>query len=110
MSSGQELTSATTVFNMPARKCRNPFYVALVPLGAVFVVTAFAYGLMAFQAVNGASVAKAASAPHPLYQWLRTHGDAAMLWQLAALAVLTVAAIATDRIWDRPAAGQAPSE
>lgn len=95
---------------MPARKRRNPFYVALVPLGAVFVVTAFAYGLMAFQAVNGASTAKAASAPHPLFQWLRTHGDAAMLWQLGVLAVLTVAAIVTDGLWDRAASGKSTAE
>ncbi len=95
---------------MVSRKRRNPFYVALVPLGAVFVVTAFAYGLMAFQAVNGTAAAKAAGGVHPLFQWLRTHGDAAMLWQLGVLAALTVAAIATDRFWDRPAAEPTPSE
>jgi hypothetical protein len=95
---------------MRSRKRRNPFYFALVPLGAVFVVTAFAYGLMAFQAVNGAGAAKAASAPHPLFQWLRTHGDAAMLWQLGVLAVLTVAAIATDGLWARPSPGKSAAD
>jgi hypothetical protein len=95
---------------MASRKRRNPFYVALVPLGAVFVVTAFAYGLMAFQAVNGAPAAKTSSGTHPLFQWLRANGDAAMLWQLGVLAVLTVAAIVTDRFWDRSAPEQTRTE
>ena len=31
---------------------------------------------------------------------MRAHGDAAMLIELAVLAVLTIGAIATDKIWD----------
>jgi hypothetical protein len=90
---------------MPANKRRNPFYVLLIPVGAAFVVTAFAYGIMAFQAVNVPSAHAreiASDSAHPLFQWLRTHGDAAMLWELTVLAVLTLAAIATDRVWDAP--------
>ena len=88
---------------MPVRKSRNPFYVLLVPVGVAFVVTAFAYGIMAFQAVNGSAAASAASRAHPLFQWLRVHGNAALLVELGLLAALTVAAIATDRLWDRRA-------
>lgn len=86
---------------MPAKiKRRNLFYVLLVPVGAAFVVTAFAYGFMAFQAVN-ATVAEAASyQSHPMFRWLRVNGATAMLAELAVLGVLTVAAIATDRWWD----------
>lgn len=88
---------------MPAKKTFNPFYVLLIPAGLVFAVTAFAYGYMAFQAVNAIRAEAGAHAGHPLFQWLRAHGDAALLIELALLAVLTVAAIATDKLWDRAA-------
>jgi hypothetical protein len=86
---------------MPAKKSFNPFYALLVPAGLVFVVTAFAYGYMAFQAVNAVRAEAGRHAAHPLFQWLRTNGDMAMLVELAVLAVLTVGAIGTDRYWDR---------
>jgi hypothetical protein len=79
-----------------AKKRRNWFYVLLAPVGAAFVVTAFAYGLMAFQAVHAAPAEAAAVRSHPLFAWLRVYGDAAMLAEVAALGLLTVAAIATD--------------
>ncbi len=81
---------------MPAKKRRNPFYIVLIPVGLAFVVTAFAYGFMAFQSVNGIGVDIARYADHPLYQWLRSHGDAALVAELVVLAVLTVAAMAFD--------------
>ena len=86
---------------MPAKKSFNPFYALLVPAGFVFVVTAFAYGYMAFQAVNMVRAEAGRQAGHPLFQWLRTNGDMTMLVELAVLAVLTVAAIGTDRFWDK---------
>ena len=88
---------------MPARKSFNPFYVLLLPAGFVFAVTAFAYGFMAFQAVNAVRAEAGAHAGHPLFRWLRSHGDEAMLIELAVLAILTFAAMATDRLWDRSA-------
>jgi hypothetical protein len=91
---------------MPAlRKRLNPFYVLLVPLGVAFVVTAAAYYVMAFQSVNPVRDA-AGNQAHPLFKWLRAHGDTVMLVELAGLAVLTVAAIATDHIWGKPADSQ----
>jgi len=89
---------------MPARKRRNPFYVLLIPVGLAFVVTAFAYGFMAFQAVNATRAEAGRYSTHPLFQCLRAHGDAAMIIELAALAVLTVAAIAADTWLSDPAA------
>ena len=86
---------------MSAKKSFNPFYALLVPSGLVFVVTAFAYGYMAFQAVNAVRADAGRHAAHPLFQWLRTSGDLAILIELAVLAVLTVAAIGTDRYWDK---------
>ncbi|MCC6492384.1 MAG: hypothetical protein IT424_05125 [Pirellulales bacterium] len=86
---------------MSAKKRRNPFYILLIPVGIVFVVTAFAYGFMAFQAVNAVRAEAGRHAGHPLFQWLRLHGDLALLVELAALAALTVGAIGTDRWWDQ---------
>jgi hypothetical protein len=94
---------------MSARKRRNPFYILLVPVGTAFVVTAFAYWVMAFQAVRPASAepptATTMGPGHPMKRWLRANGDKALCIELAVLGVLTVAAIATDRWWDAPATG-----
>lgn len=87
---------------MPNPKRRNPFYILLVPLGVAFVVTASAYYVMAFQSVSPVRDA-AGNQTHPLFKWLRAHGDIAILGELAGLAVLTVAAIATDHIWGKSA-------
>lgn len=86
---------------MPANKPFNPFYILLIPTGLVFVVTAFAYGYMAFQAVNAVRAEAGRHLGHPLFQWLRAYGNTALLIELAVLAVLTVGAIATDRWWDK---------
>ena len=86
---------------MPVKKHFNPFYALLILAGLVFAVTAFAHGFMAFEAVNALRADADRHAAHPLNQWLRAHGDAALLVELTALAVLTVAAIGTDRFWDR---------
>lgn len=83
---------------MAQKKWKNPFYTLLIPVGLVFVVTGFAYGLMAFAAVNASGSAPSQD-DHPLYAWLNEHGDMAMLIELAVLAVLTVGAIATDDWW-----------
>jgi len=84
---------------LSAKKWKNPFYLLLIPVGAVFCITGFAYGLMAFQAVNGDASAIESTTDHPLFAWLRTHGSNAMLIELAILAVLTVGAISTDSWW-----------
>lgn len=86
---------------MPGPKKRlNPFYVMLAPVGVAFVITAFAYYVMAFQSVAPTRGAAGHQA-HPLLKWLRAHGDVAMLAELATLAVLTFAAIATDHLWGK---------
>jgi hypothetical protein len=87
---------------MSEKKRRNPFYLLLAPVGVAFVVTAFAYGYMAFQQVNAVRTEAAMHESHPLFQWLRSYGDYAMLIELAILAVVTVGAIATEDIWNPP--------
>ena len=84
---------------LPAKKWKNPFYTLLLPVGAAFCITGFAYGLMAFQAVNAGRAVVEQSADHPLFQWLRSYGTTAMVVELVLLAVLTVGAIATDEWW-----------
>lgn len=84
---------------MAARKWKNPFYVLLLPVGAVFCVTAFAYGFMAFQAVNQVGGPSVEHAAHPLFVWLNSHGTSALVVELAALALLTIGAIGTDEWW-----------
>jgi len=82
-----------------AKKWKNPFYALLIPAGAAFCITGFAYGYMAFQEVNAGRSVVENTADHPLFLWLHAHGNTAMLIELAVLAVLTVGAIATDSWW-----------
>ena len=92
---------------MSTKKWKNPFYVLLIPVGAAFCITGFAYGLLAFEEVNtGAMIrstddssAEGIQPEHPLHSWLRAHGSTAILAELAILAVLTFGAIATDSWW-----------
>ncbi len=84
---------------MSAKKWKNPFYTLLIPVGMVFVVTVFAYGFMAFLAVNGTNIEATSQADHPLFAWLDKHGTQLLLWELAILGVLTIGAISTDSWW-----------
>jgi hypothetical protein len=81
----------------------NPFYVVLVLAGAVFCVTACAYGVMAFRDVRGGeAVAEADS--RGLMGFLDRHGAALMAAEVVVLGMATVAAIWTDPFWTRRAA------
>lgn len=85
---------------MPAKKHINPFYILLIPVGVVFTVTAAAYVMMAFTVAHAVQGQAGRHAGHQLIQWLRLHGDVALLVELAILAVLTIGAIVADRWWD----------
>ncbi len=80
----------------------NPFYILLVIVSTAFVITAFAYGLMGFNAINP-TPATAQAADHPLWEMLRRHGSRMLLWELTLLAVFAVAAMGTDQFWARRA-------
>ena len=75
------------------------FYALLIPTGAAFCVTAFAYGYMAFQQVNAGRATVESQSSHELFQWLREHGTSAILIELIVMTVLTVGAIGTDSWW-----------
>ncbi len=93
---------------------RNPFFLLLVIVGSLFVVTASAYGLMAFQTMPASAGKMASEAElretkplvwddHPLWRWLQEYAVRLLLAEVAALAVLTVAAIGTDQWWEQRA-------
>jgi hypothetical protein len=82
-----------------SNKFSNPFYGLLVVVGVLFVVTATAYGIMYLQEVRGAP----ALTEHPLMAWLARYGNAALMVELALLAIGTFGAIGTDEYWQRRA-------
>lgn len=94
-----------------SRKFANPFYALLLVAGIAFALTATAYGVMAFRDARPAeahppSTAEPANIPkrdHPLMIWMRRHGEAALLIELALLALCTFGAIGTDDYWQRRA-------
>jgi hypothetical protein len=85
-----------------SNKFANPFYGLLLVAGVLFVVTAAAYGVMYVREIHGPPTVEA----HPLMVWLEQHGDAALLVELAVLAVGTFGAIGTDDYWQRRTRGR----
>ena len=80
----------------------NPFYIVLVIAGIVFAITACAYGVMTFLAMQ----AGYADQKPALLAFLEEHGGMLLTIELAVLAVATFAAIGTDSYWDRRAAAK----
>ena len=78
---------------------RNPFYALLIVVGTLFVVTAFAYGFMAFQSLHASPADIARHQGHPLWSWLRAYGTTVVLTELAVLGVLSFAAMGTEGYW-----------
>jgi hypothetical protein len=81
---------------MPQKKPTNPFYVALIPVGVIFALTACSYGVMAYRGRD----------PHitdetGLAGLMNHHGLAILVVELVLLGILTVAAIGTDDFWTR---------
>ena len=91
-----------------AKAIANPFYVLLVIAGVLFFITASAYGLMAFRGVSQAGVAQS---PSPLMEYMDQKGAGLLAWEIAALAVFAVAAMATDSYFgSRPDSRKAVNE
>jgi hypothetical protein len=81
---------------MPRKKPTNPFYVALLPIGVGFALTACAFVVMMVQGGNARQAENG-----PLIRLMADHGIVIMTVELAILAGLTFAAIATDDFWMR---------
>ena len=79
---------------MPRAKPINPFYLVLLVVGAVFAITASAYGVMTVRGLNPRLADE-----EGLMGVMSQHGLVIMVGELVLLGVLTVAAIATDDYW-----------
>lgn len=80
----------------------NPFYVALLVLGVVFVLSATQYVLMTIRLLEdpaGTSLAEAGG----LLSLFEQHGLEILAVELGLLSILTVGAITTDDFWQRRA-------
>src|SRR5262245_15736813 len=87
----------------------NPFYVLLVIAGVAFVVTACAYGVMAFRQANPLAPALAED-DASLMGMLDRHGALILLVQVVVLALLSICAMGTDKFWDRRAERRAAAD
>jgi hypothetical protein len=81
---------------MPQRKPRNPFYVALIPVGVIFALTACSYMVMTYRGLDPHSANEVG-----LPGLMNHYGLTIMGVELALLGILTIAAIATDDFWTR---------
>lgn len=79
------------------RAAANPFYVLLVAVGVLFVLTACAYGLMTLRGIEPAE--SVAGEPHQLMELMDRHGFTLLMVELSVLALATFAAIGTDHWW-----------
>ena len=87
---------------MRSKKFANPFYGLLLVAGLAFAMTATAYCVMAYRDRDtAASFTSDTAEVHPLMTWMSVYGQTALIGELAALAVFTVGAIATDDYWQR---------
>ena len=90
----------------------NPFYVILVVVGILFLVTASAYGVMTVKQLHGPfdqdeQVDQGEQAAGERFlRFLDQHGVALLLGEIAVLGLVTVAAIGTDEYWSRRAVRQ----
>jgi hypothetical protein len=80
----------------------NPFYALLVIAGVAFVITACAYGVMAFRQARPDSQ-PIAETDTSLLGILDRHGTLILGGQIVLLAVLTMGAMGTDDYWEKRA-------
>ena len=79
---------------MQQARLTNPFYAVLLVVGVVFAITACAYCVMTVRGLDPHSVDD-----EGLMGLMRQHGLTILVGELAALGVLTFAAIGTDGYW-----------
>ena len=77
----------------------NPFYPLLIAAGIAFAVTACAYGVLTVRSLHGASSSLAADSQEGFSAVVDEHGMTAMTIELIALALFSLAAMATDQYW-----------
>ena len=89
-----------------SKKPVNPFYVILALVGIAFFITASAYGVMTVKQLHGQRPQDERAAGQRLLHILDEHGFAILLGEVAALGLVTFAAIGTDEFWSRRALRQ----
>ena len=94
---------------MAKRKSFNPFYVLLVIVGIAFVVSACAFGVMAYRGVSLGRSGEPLAAGG-LMAFMDQHGMILLGAQVLLLGLFTVGAIGTDEFWQRRARGVADIE
>jgi hypothetical protein len=82
---------------MPAKEPRNPLYLLLLSASLLFVVTALAYALVPVLEQKAVD-AGVPPPPSAFRVALRAHGGRWLLYELAAMIVLGVAAMTVDRL------------
>lgn len=81
---------------------RNPFYVVLLVIGVMFVITACGYAVLSVRGVSPSEQVEPMSpAGEQLIEFLDKHGFTTLMVELALLGVATFAAIATDQYWEK---------
>jgi uncharacterized membrane protein len=82
---------------MPPTEPRNPLYLLLLFVSLVFVVTALAYAVVPVleqKAIDAGELPP----PSPFRDALRTDGGRWLLYEVAAIIVLSIASMALDRL------------
>ncbi len=87
------------------RSSFNPFYMLLTLVGALFCVTACAYGVLAFLSLRGPAEIDVQKSS--LLAFLSLHGEKLLLGEVLMLALATIGAIMSDQ---RAAAPKPPDD
>jgi hypothetical protein len=82
---------------MPASEPRNPFYLLLLAVSVLFVLTALAYGLVPILEEKAAAAGQPPP-PSPFRDALRADGWKWLLVQVAVMVVLSLLSMGLDRL------------
>lgn len=76
----------------------NPFYLLLLVVSVLFVLTALEYGFVPVLEERAVERGAAPSSPSPFRQWVRANAPRWLLYEFAAMTVLALASIGLDRL------------
>lgn len=85
------------------KQIANPFYRVLLVIGVTFALTACAYGVMTVHKMEPGRTAGGSTLDAWVIEFMDNHGATTMIAELVALAIVTGAAIGTDRMRTRRA-------
>jgi hypothetical protein len=106
----EKSSSGSSESTTPSRKREriNPFYVVLLGVGTLFVITCFGFFVMTLNQIDPAQIA--ASRQSSFIVLMEEHGLNLLIVELVVLAICTFAAIGTDEYWSKSAAKQEGTE